>query len=104
MLNLFKTLNAEGVIFISGDVHYGEISCLKQDGLYPIYDITSSGLTQGWHNTSPNKNRLGTPVRKNNFGLIEIDWTEDPIIRLKICDKKGKTKGVYALILSDLRL
>ena len=34
---------ANGVLFLSGDVHYAEISRLETDGLYPIYDITSSG-------------------------------------------------------------
>ena len=40
MLNLIKSTKAEGVIFISGDVHWGEISKLQDENLYPIYDIT----------------------------------------------------------------
>ena len=35
-----------GVIFISGDVHFGEIARFDCGLTYPVYDITSSGLTQ----------------------------------------------------------
>lgn len=41
MLNLIKSAKANGVVFISGDVHYSEISKLETD-FYPIYDFTSS--------------------------------------------------------------
>jgi hypothetical protein len=48
MLELLKTVRAQGVVFISGDRHHAEISCLPE-GLvgYPLYDITSSGITEG---------------------------------------------------------
>lgn len=36
----------EGVFFISGDVHFGEIARYNCAAGYPLYDITSSGLTQ----------------------------------------------------------
>ena len=102
MLELIKKHKVEGLLFISGDVHYGEISKLETEGLYPIYDITSSGLTQRWHNTSPNKNRIGKAVRKNNFGLLQFDWGENPFIRMKILNKKGKVKSANVIMLSDL--
>ena len=38
MLELIKKNKVEGLLFISGDVHYGEISKLETEGLYPIYD------------------------------------------------------------------
>jgi alkaline phosphatase D len=40
------TLQASGVIFISGDVHFGEIARFDCGLTYPVYDITSSGLTE----------------------------------------------------------
>eukprot|EP01120_Amphizonella_sp_Union-15-10_P008581 TRINITY_DN310_c0_g1_i1.p1 TRINITY_DN310_c0_g1~~TRINITY_DN310_c0_g1_i1.p1 ORF type:complete len:307 (+),score=42.77 TRINITY_DN310_c0_g1_i1:79-999(+) len=46
---LFKTIrdsNAKGVILLSGDVHHGEILSQNcQDLHYPLYEITSSGIT-----------------------------------------------------------
>jgi alkaline phosphatase D len=49
MFDLLKKTNANGVFFISGDVHYAELSKLENPGRYPIYDLTASGLTQSWH-------------------------------------------------------
>ena len=45
MLNLIEKTKASGVLFISGDVHYSEISKLNSEITYPIYDFTSSGLS-----------------------------------------------------------
>jgi len=45
LLDLIKKTKASGVLFLSGDVHYGEISRLTIPNLYPLYDITSSGLS-----------------------------------------------------------
>lgn len=80
MLNLIKKTKANGVLFISGDVHWGEISKLKTKDLYPIYDVTSSGITQDWYNIEHNKNRVGKAIKQNNIGLIIINT------------KRGKTK------------
>ena len=70
MLNLIKTKKASGIVFLSGDVHYAEISKMKEPGLYPIYDITASGLSSTWLFATPNKNRIEGPVMDNHFGLF----------------------------------
>ncbi|HET9431229.1 MAG TPA: alkaline phosphatase D family protein, partial [Chitinophagaceae bacterium] len=82
-LNLIKKTRANGVIFITGDVHYAEISKLDSPGLYPIYDITSSGITSTWTFPTPNSNRIEGPIMDNNFGLLTIDWSlKDPSIKM----------------------
>lgn len=105
MLDLIKKTKANGVFFISGDVHYGEISELKTEGLYPLYDITSSGITSTWGFATPNDNRTGGPVMENNFGLINIDWTaEDPLIRMQIYDVNNKVRINQEVRLSALQM
>lgn len=46
--HIFSVLFSQrgGVFFISGDVHFGEITRYDCAIDYPLYDITSSGLTQ----------------------------------------------------------
>jgi alkaline phosphatase D len=46
-------LQRNGVIFISGDVHFGEIARFDCGAQYPFYDVTSSGLTQSVENSVP---------------------------------------------------
>lgn len=104
MLNLIKETKANGVIFISGDVHYAEISKLKEDGLYPIYDITSSGITSTWDFATPNFNRVDGAIMENHFGMIEIDWQQaDPELSFKIIDVKDKVRINRKVKLSELK-
>lgn len=77
MLNLIRDMGSRGVIFISGDVHYGQLSKRKYEQVdYPIYDLTSSGLTHGnqivgfKHPYRVDNSRYGY----RNFGMILIDW------------------------------
>ena len=105
MTDLIGKTKAEGVLFISGDVHYAEISKLEVDGLYPLYDITASGITSTWDFATPNDNRVDGPVMENHFGLITIDWEkEDPEIAMEIWDVEGERRISRFVGLSELRL
>lgn len=102
MLQLIKKTKANGIVFISGDVHWGELSKYDNEYTYPIYDITSSGLTQKWHNTEANKYRIGEVIRTNNFGLIEIDDTDHSKVTFKLIDKSNTTIVKHSINLSEL--
>jgi alkaline phosphatase D len=105
MLDLIKNTGASGVIFLTGDVHYGEISVLREQGLYPIYDVTASGITSTWHFATPNENRIEGPVMDNHFGLLKIDWNQqDPPITMEIIDIRGNQRVEHTIHLSELRL
>ncbi len=73
MFNLIQTTQANRVLFISGDTHYGDLSKVQKPGLYPVYDCTSSGLTEA-EGPADNIYRIITGVDKINAGLITIDW------------------------------
>ena len=103
MLELIKSTKASGVLFLSGDVHYAEISRLETDGLYPIYDITSSGITSTWSFATPNKNRIEGPVMDNHFGLLTIEWEKDPVIRMEIIDKYKNSRIEYTINKSQIQ-
>ncbi|KAF2312006.1 hypothetical protein GH714_027734 [Hevea brasiliensis] len=113
---LFKLIldsKREGIFFISGDVHFGEISRYDCATGYPLYDVTSSGLTQAVEKAvrrplnlivrfvawlTPTTMRVmnqncrfrsctyGLP----NFGAIEIDWSATPVtLKLEVRDTNG---------------
>jgi alkaline phosphatase D len=104
MLALIRKTKANGVLFISGDVHYAELSRITANDLYPIYDLTSSGITSTWDFATPNDNRIEGPVMENHFGIIRIDWREtDPEITLQIQDVKGDIRINSSILLSDLQ-
>ena len=93
LYRLIRGTGATGVLFVSGDVHRGEISAMDGGVSYPLYDLTASGLThtagvkfEDW----PNRHRIGTLDWTTSFGVIEFEWSlKDPLIRLQIRDDDG---------------
>lgn len=101
--NLMKSTKSNGLFVISGDVHYGELSELNSGITYPIYDLTSSGLSSKWHMATPNTNRIAGPVMENNFGLIRFEKTAtDCRIQLQLIDLYDKTGLEKTILLSQL--
>jgi alkaline phosphatase D len=97
MFKLIGSTRAEGLVFISGDVHWGELSVRQPKGFYPIYDLTSSGITETWDKIEPNKYRVGAPQPANNYGLIRIEWAKDPVLTFELKNVDGKATVVQAL-------
>jgi alkaline phosphatase D len=103
MLDLIKQTKASGVMFISGDVHYSEISRLETD-FYPIYDFTSSGLSSTWLFATPNNNRIEGPVMDNHFGLITIFWDqENTEIMMETWDVTDNQRIEYTIPLKSIQ-
>jgi alkaline phosphatase D len=100
---LIRSTKAEGVIFISGDVHYAEISKLKLEGQYPIYDVTASGITSTWDFATPNDNRIDGAVMENHFGMLTFDFTGEPNVKMEIIDVTGKVRISRNVALSELQ-
>lgn len=129
-LRLFRLITdskRDGVFFISGDVHFGEITRYDCGADYPLYDITSSGLTQAvekaipsplhfllrflaWYTPStvrlksPNCRRRSCTYGQPNFGAIEIDWNANLVaLKVEVRDTNGlPVTGVY-IPLQDLK-
>jgi len=89
LLNLIVSTGAGGVILLSGNVHFAEIS-RTEEGPYPIYDFTSSGLTHvnEEYPKAPNQYRVSGPFGDLNFGMVEIDWDQG-IVSLKAISTDG---------------
>lgn len=82
LLDLLEKNRPAGTILLSGDRHIAEMSRISLPGLpYPLYDITSSGLTHTWSAPAdePNHLRVGKMIFKLNYGLLQIHWNERPI-------------------------
>ena len=102
-LDLVKKTKANGVLFLTGDVHYGEISKLEEPGMYPIYDFTSSGLSSTWHFATPNKNRIEGPIMDNHFGLLTINWKKrNPVIKMEIWDTNNNQRVEHSIRLNEI--
>lgn len=99
LLSLVRETGADGVVFLSGDRHKAEVSCLdsaRMDDvdrvapLYPMYDITASSFNQplGGFSNEINRHRLGRVYDGPNFGEILIDWeaAPGPTVTMQVVD------------------
>ena len=103
MVNLITETKANGVVFISGDVHWGELSILKTPDCYPLHDLTASGLNRDWSNVEPNQNRDGEACMDFHFGMLDIDWAGDPSVELRIHDMTGRGRVRKSVRLNELQ-
>lgn len=124
MLHLIRKTRASGVIFISGDVHYGQLSLLErpeelivdepgssspplsaEPAMYPIYDLTSSGLTQAddWPSVDPNTNRIGDAVDRNHAGLMTLSGHgHDTKVKMELFLADGTSALSVELNITDI--
>lgn len=78
LLKLIEKTKPGGTVLISGDRHLSEVSKVVLKDGYPLYEITSSGLTHVYsaYSGEPNRYRQGVVVSELNYGLLTIDWVE----------------------------
>ena len=107
LLELFESMKVEGVVLLSGDRHWAELSVYQNRTGYPIYEFTSSSLNQKHPRGTPSRNRFRADSKtfhQENFGLIEIEWEgNDPGITLQLRDKDNLVQLQKTLRFGELR-
>ncbi|KAJ0658352.1 putative alkaline phosphatase [Helianthus annuus] len=127
LFNLISNSKRDGVFFISGDVHFGEITRYDCATAYPLYDITSSGLTQAVEKVIPSflhfvlrflawvtpttmrvinnntcKHRSCT-YGQPNFGAIQVNWDANPVkLRFEVRGVSGEAVNSITTSLPEL--
>ncbi len=87
LYDMLKKYECNHTFVISGDVHFTELSKKDIDG-YPLYDLTSSGVTHthaAWAKCT-NSFRVGKAHAVHNAGIIDIDWEKETISLRAITD------------------
>ena len=102
-IDLVDETEANGVILLSGDMHYGELSAMTEGVPYPLYDFTSSGINRVWEHEMENIHRIRATEYRMHIGWIEIDWTQaDPEIGLWLETLEGESPVKQSIRLSTL--
>jgi len=90
MISLLAKYQSEPIVFISGDVHWAEYSRLETSNIWPLIELTSSGLTEEWKAVSPNIHRVGNAFPIANYGVLDINFVGPKTsVELAIKDAKG---------------
>ena len=108
ILNLIEKEKIEGVIFLSGDRHFSEVSKMDRFNSYPLHDFTVSPLTSGYCDiceNEKNKYRIpGSGVFERNFGTITISGlNNNRTLNYTIFNNKGEALWNYILHEDDLK-
>lgn len=76
ILNHIAREKIKGVVFLTGDRHFSELSIMKNKAGYNVYDLTTSPLTSGPYENAEkeqNEHRVeGTLYTKRNFSMLRF--------------------------------
>lgn len=107
LFRLIRDTGANGLIVLSGDRHFADISRLERNASgYPLYEVTASGMNVARiGKDEPNAYRtIPHSYREDHFGVIEIEWDRsDPVVALRIVDTSGHVAMEKTLHLGDLQ-
>ncbi len=105
LLAALERERVSGVLFLTGDKHWTELSRLDRTGTYPLYDLTVSPLTAGLN--TPKLNPLvveGTRLRERNFAVLDFDGPrDDRRITITVIDKDGNERWTRTISARDLQ-
>lgn len=109
LLKEIKDNKIKGVMFISGDRHFSELSMESRENTYPLYDWTVSPLTSGVVPADktakePNTNRVaGSMFNEHNFGMIYFSGTRaDRQMKLVLNNREGKEVWSKVILKKEL--
>lgn len=104
LLDLIDFAQVDNLLIISGDTHYAELSKLEERMPYPLYELTSSGLTEVWPVFGPNKNRIAQAPLMPNYGRLTIDWDgPEPQVLMEVEMLDGSIGISHAVRLAELK-
>ncbi len=106
LLQFIRDHKIGGVVFLSGDVHYTELTRREDLLPYPLYELTSSPLTSGAHTRSinPSPGRLAeTVVQEQNYCQVFVSGPpKDRTVTLRCHDRAGALKWEHTFKVADL--
>ncbi len=105
LLDMIDAEDIDGVIFLTGDIHRGELSKLERWRNYPLYEITSSPLSAGVSSFDKNPIRVeGTLVQERNFAYFEISGPrKNRTLKVTMINADGEGKWSYSINENDLK-
>ena len=107
---LFEQLennNIKGVIFLTGDRHFSELSKLRLSNGKTIFDFTSSTFTAGFYKDACKENNTlrvdNTCYAGRNFAKVEVSGkTNERVLKFSLYDNKGNKLWEYLINQKEL--
>jgi alkaline phosphatase D len=103
LYRMLRDTGAHGVLILSGDRHIGGIYREANANLpYPVYELTSSGVTHPWATAAEaGPNRLGPLVTVQHYGLVDIDFAARTVT-LALRDVNNRSVHQHVIAFDEL--
>jgi alkaline phosphatase D len=108
LMDFIKEDKIEGVLFLSGDRHHSEVIRVKHEGIYPLFDITSSPLSSGTHKFGGIE--LNNPWRvlgidqKQNYARVSVAGEmTNRSMKVEFVGEKGELLGSWRVAANELK-
>ncbi len=103
LIELIARTKAQGVLLLSGDRHIGAFYREARATSYPLWEMTSSGLTHAWSLASESgPNRIGDLVRVNHYGTVDVNWASAQV-QLQLKDTQGRALQTHTIAMKDIQ-
>lgn len=111
LMQFLASNKIEGVVFLSGDRHFTELLKTERNGLYPLYEFTSSPLTSGTYSGIVESKEAENPLRVDgtlvyetrNFGMVQVGGERgERTLTLQTYDVEGEKRWEYEINQKDL--
>ncbi|MGH9457731.1 MAG: alkaline phosphatase D family protein [Thermoanaerobaculia bacterium] len=108
LLRFLGDARIEGVVFVSGDRHHGILMRDQPEGMYPLYDLTTSPLTAGFGAPREGADHPlvvpGTLVVGHNYATLAFSGPRtDRVLTMRLHDVDGRTLWERTIRASELR-
>lgn len=110
LLQFLEREKIPGVIFFSGDRHHTEVAKIDRENLYPLYDITCSGMSsprpkfRGWGPEGKSDNRVDDLfITRHNYAKCSISGPSENLklsIEFKLAN--GNVKETFSVDMKGL--
>jgi alkaline phosphatase D len=101
LYDLIASTRANGVVFLSGDRHVGALYSETSNTPYPLYELTSSGMTHPWKDAKEaGPNRIGELFTALHYGMVVLDWDKRSMT-LQLRDTAGIVQRSQTIALAD---
>jgi alkaline phosphatase D len=107
ILDWIRDQRIEGVVFVDGDRHLSELMRARYEGLYPLYELTTSPIANRAFTTGlqqPNPIRIGGYAAGYSYAILELDTTVPPgRMTILLKDDRGAEVLQHEVSLDELR-
>lgn len=108
LLAEIKRRKINGVLFLTGDVHYTMLSRMDSKDFYPFYDLTVSAFTSIQNPFFGTKNPLkvkGTFLWEHNYALLKFSGKgENRSLNMEVRNKFGIRKWKKSIMAKELKV